>query len=439
MFPRPVTVSVDDTITHQTIMGFGGAITGAVGYNLHLLPLSSQQRIIETYFSDKTGIGYTMIRMSIGGSDFDEVCWAYNETPEDDLNLSNFTHLDPRQLLSIANIKMAKEVLDREGRQLKISAATWGAPKWMRDPKRWGNQGFLRPEFYATWAEYHMRFMKLLREEAGLDLWSISTGNEPSNSIIGWTPWIALGWKPNELGRFMAEHLGPRIRNSQFKDVKILVGDDQRFMIPWFYPLMKKAYPEAFDYIDGFAMHAYFDMFGYDLQDMLQEQFPDKFAINTEYSTGGTAYWPKGPFLGSWDRGVNLIKNYIPGLAHHLTGWIDWNIVLDQDGGPNVGGNIVDSPIIVNATNGEFYKQPMFYVIGHFSKFITEGSVRIGATSSWKEIHTVAFRRPDNTNVVLLYNNYVEPVQVTLNANNGRTRDLVLPASSLSTVIYLRG
>ena len=102
------------------------------------------------------------------------------------------------------------------------------------------------------------------------------------------------------------------------------------------------------------------------------------------------------------------MESILEDLNHWMTGWIDWNIALDLEGGPNWAKNFVDAPIIVNATANEFYKQPMFYAIGHFSKFLPESSVRVELRAHWKRgIESIAFKTPEDNIVIILYNRYV--------------------------------
>ena len=109
--------------------------------------------------------------------------------------------------------------------------------------------------------------------------------------------------------------------------------------------------------------------------------------------------------LGDWDRGEKYIHNIIEDLNHWVVGWTDWNLALDLQGGPNWAKNYVDAPIIVDPSQGIFYKQPMYYALGHISRFLVSGSVRIGFTKDNK-LEAVAFKRPDNYIAVILLNRY---------------------------------
>ncbi|CAG2067465.1 unnamed protein product, partial [Timema podura] len=105
------------------------------------------------------------------------------------------------------------------------------------------------------------------------------------------------------------------------------------------------------------------------------------------------------------DSIVNFEANSFLDMNHWVSGWVDWNLALDLTGGPNWARNFVDAAVIVNATADEFYKQPMFYALGHFSKFVPEGSVRVEvglATNTG--IRAVAFRTPSGCLVIIFYN-----------------------------------
>lgn len=81
-------------------------------------------------------------------------------------------------------------------------------------------------------------------------------------------------------------------------------------------------------------------------------------------------------------------------------------MALNTSGGPNWIQNEVDGPIIVNTTSDEFYKQPMFYALGHFSKFIVTDSVRVDASTTDDDLDVVGFLRPDGLVAVVILNRY---------------------------------
>lgn len=434
-------VNVNPGVKFQSIIGFGGAVTGAVMHNTDKLSANLQQSLLESYYSDRTGIGYNMVRIPIGGCDFDLSPWGYNESPVGDTQLSNFTKLDARDEKLVANLKQIQAIVGGDNK-FKIKGAAWSPPPWFKTNNDWTGASVLKHEFYQTWADYHLKYLELM-DKAGIRLWGISTGNEPMNGVVGFgfVKFMSLGWTPAGQAEWIAENLGPTLRNSsEFKDVKLLVGDDQRFLFPWYFGMMRNLNKKAFDYVDGFGVHFYWDHFvSPGVMDETKKQFPDKFILNTESCLGDKPYQVHGPVLGSWDRGVEYFEAYMQDLQHSVNGWMDWNLWLDEGGGPNYVNNTVDSPIIVNATANEAYKQPMFYAIGHFSKFIKEDSVRVETKSSNWIVDVVGFERPDKMMVVVLQNKHqTKSVRVILSGPRGEVQEktLELAPDSFHTVIY---
>jgi len=368
-----VPLSIDVASTYQSILGFGGALTGSSAHLFEQVDGALKKQIIDAYFSPKIGLGYTFIRTSIGGCDFDLVPWAYNEEPEGDHLLSNFTELDQRDLLKLS---ILKEIETQTGVKIKLLGTAWSPPRWMKTNGKWTGLSALKSEYYETWADYHVRFLTLMKKQ-NVNFWGITTGNEPMNGTLWWmfVRFMSMGWIPKEQGKWLAEYLGPKMRNL-FKDVKILAGDDQRYTFTWWFEEMQKGNPKAVDYIDGFAVHWYWDGFipPKTTLDKAALTYPDKFILNTESCAGDKPLEHHGPIMGSWVRATLYIEAILQDLAHSVNGWIDWNLILDSIGGPNYARNFVDAPVILSEDGSEIYKQPIFYVLGHFSRFILPGS-----------------------------------------------------------------
>ncbi|KAK3097705.1 hypothetical protein FSP39_012333 [Pinctada imbricata] len=175
---------------------------------------------------------------------------------------------------------------------------------------------------------------------------------------------------------------------------------------------------DASKYISGIAVHWYQDKFvPATVLSITHKKFPDKFILATEACSGAAG--PLDPVkvrLGNWERAEDYAHDIMQDLQNWVTGWTDWNIALDMQGGPNWVKNFVDSPVIVNSDKDEFYKQPMYYILGHFSKFIVPGSKRLDLTvkGSNKNVEVVAFLRPDSSIVAVLLNRSDEEVLVSL-------------------------
>lgn len=252
-----VYISIDSTKVYQKILGFGGAITGAITYITSRLPPNLRTCLYKSYFSRTVGMGYSYIRIPIGGCDFDFEPWAFKEFPENDYLLSNFTQLDPRDL---ARNEILKELpkLTRNP-NIKILAAAWSAPLWMKADKKWyglpNNQ--LNPEFYDTWAKYHLRWLELM-EKDDVIIWALSTGNEPYISMVS-TLFEEMNWNATEQGKYLADHLGPTVKNSRFPNVELHGYDDSRQHVFQWIEEMKIGNERCVDYLSGFGIYGYFD------------------------------------------------------------------------------------------------------------------------------------------------------------------------------------
>lgn len=235
--------------------------------------------------------------------------------------------------------------------------------------------------------------------------------------------------------------MGPSLNGSKFRDVLLFAGDDQRYTFPWWFNKIKNGAANAMDYVSGLAVHWYWDrMVTPKLLDAAHDQYPDKIILNTESSVGDRPSQFHGPILGSWKRAELYALAIIQDLEHHVSGWIDWNLVLNENGGPSYVSNFVDSAVILNTTtNNEIYKQPIFYVLGHFSKFIPPGSVRIAADlSGYKSgtIKTVAFLCPDNTVTVIFYNHSNKYRIIEYTDELRGTYEIELQPRALTTFVF---
>jgi glucosylceramidase len=243
---------------------------------------------------------------------------------------------------------------------------------------------------------------------------------------------------------FVAKLWGPTLRNNSLTaSLKLMVHDDQRFWLPVHADIMLGD-EEAAKYIDGIGLHWYADfMFSASRLSETNDRHPTKFILGTEACNGYFKYF-SGPIMGDWYRGEAYAEDIIEDLQNWVTGWTDWNICLDEQGGPNFVRNFVDSPIIVNSKNDEFYKQPMFYVMGHFSKFIRPDSVRIGIEIKTNyptnpHLAGTAFLTLDQKIVLVLqnrheWNNYA--VHIPSPTNSDEILKFELEHNSIATVVW---
>ncbi|KAI8045127.1 hypothetical protein M5D96_001306 [Drosophila gunungcola] len=430
---RSVTLRLDRTKTHQKMVGFGGSYTGSVTYLVDNFKKSELgDHLYKSYYAEQ-GLGFNLMRVPIGGCDFDLEPWSYAEEEGNTL-LSDMDELDERDVARVAQIRRLVEVSGVKN--LLVKGTAWSAPPWMKTNNRWTGFGRLKKQYYQIWADYHLRWLKLM-EDNGIPIWAISTGNEPLNGIffMFFVKFMSMGWTPQTQAVFLNDYLGPAIRNSEFKDIILFGNDDQRFTFPTWFKMMNRTRPNSIDYLDGLAVHWYWDeIFGSSFIEQTTEYAPDKILIVSESCIGDKPWQAAAPLLGSWERAEKYARDYLLNLKLGFHGWIDWNICLDEGGGPNYVDNMW-MPQSLSILQ-EFYKQPMFYAMGHFSKLVPEGSVRIDAVPSNVNLDSVAFLRPDNKIAAVLFNSGRADLDITL-VDSVRGQFVVnVPAKSIHTLLY---
>jgi glucosylceramidase len=237
---------------------------------------------------------------------------------------------------------------------------------------------------------------------------SLSIQNEPLFSVR----WQSLLFDGDSQRVFLGQFLGPQAR-AQFPNMKIIVHDDQRpFLLSMAQKILStddSSKPNAAQYVDGFGVHWYASLndyineFGH-LTDC-HNTYPDRFILATE-ACAGYLPWEGKPVMGDWSRGELYSYDIIGDLENWASGWVDWNLVLDPQGGPNHVQNFVDSPIIVDVHDkNRFWKQPMFYHMAHFSKFITPGSLRLKHDSQYsflKQLDTTVWKDPSSDAIIVV-------------------------------------
>ncbi|XP_060528653.1 putative glucosylceramidase 4 [Cylas formicarius] len=419
------TVSIPDlNAKRQTILGFGGAFTGTAGYNILTLPEDAQDKLLESYFGE-SGIQYTVCRTQMGASDYSVTGFTNLDNEDETLDTWSLQVEDTDYKIPI--IKKAQKL---RGEDLKLFLSSWSSPKWMKTVDDYLGSGELKAEYFDLWARYYMKFFEAYRSE-GVEFWGVTPQNEPFTSP---TTNINLRFSYDSMNNWITNNFGPAIRNSSFKDLKILFFDDDTYLLTAFKSATLNN--KAIDYADGISIHWYTD--GSNQDEWLV--FPDNlFVLATEACQGIENYMhQKNVQLGNWDRGVGYINSIIYDLEHNYVGWVEWNLALNADGGPSWLNASLDAPIIINADAGEFYKQAMFYVIGHFSKFVVPGSQRIDITSenlSLANIKAAAFERPDGNVVLILHNGSGNKVFVQVSVGDS-TEPFELEADSINSILY---
>ncbi len=430
----------------QKITGFGGAFTQSSAYLLNQLSAKNRTEIIEKYFGE-SGARYSLTRSHMNSCDFSTHNYSYAEVPGD-TELKNFSVA--RDLEDV--IPMIKEAMAVSKDGFKIIASPWTAPPWMKDNNSWKG-GKLKPEYYATWALFFVKYLQAYKAE-GIDIWGFTVENEPLGNDSNWE---SMHFTPQETAEFVKTHLGPTLQKAGYQ-VPILGYDQNRGeeLKEWADALLKD--PEAGKYFAGMAVHWYnstVDWFPESLQ-YAHELAPEKYLINTEACVDAEVphwkedewYWKKEATDWGWDWAPKHLKKdhpkYVPVyryardiigcLNNWVDGWIDWNMVLDTQGGPNWAKNWCHAPVIVDPKKDEVYYTPLYYTMSHFSRFIRPGATRIGFDNPDKALMVTAAQNPDGSLAVVALNMEKTAKTLTIELNGKRTT-LQISAQALQTIM----
>lgn len=392
----PASVLVDPAVRYQEIEGFGGAFTEAAALTFYRLSPQRQAEILKAYFDPDTGLGYTLCRTHINSCDFSLGNYAYDEV-DGDVALEHFTIARDRRAL-IPLIRAAQEVA---GRPLRLLASPWSPPAWMKTNNDMCHGGKLKPEYRAAWAAYYIRYIREYARE-GLPIWGLTVQNEPLATQV----WESCIYTAEEERDFVRDYLGPALAEAGLGHVHLLIWDHNRDrMVERARTVL--ADPDAARYVWGIGFHWYVHDCFANVQ-WTHDAYPDKKLIFTEGTQEG------GPHLGEWQVGERYARSLINDFNRWTAGWIDWNLLLDETGGPNHVGNFCSAPIIADTRTGELHYQSSFFYIGHFSRFIRPGARRILCVTSHDALEAAAFLNPDGQIVVIALNRSDELIPFTL-------------------------
>ncbi|HMU09267.1 MAG TPA: glycoside hydrolase family 30 protein [Ferruginibacter sp.] len=422
-FENEITVFVDPGKTFQTYFGIGAALTDASAETFYKLPKEKQQELLTAYFSADKGIGYTVARTNINSCDFSSDMYTYIKEGDKELNSFNIEH-DKK-----FKIPFIKEAMNASGNNLNLFASPWSPPAFMKDNNDMLQGGKLRSEFHDSWAMYFTKFIKAYEKE-GVPVWGITIQNEP----MAKQRWESCIYTGEEERDFLKEHLGPTMEKEGLKDKKIIVWDHNRDLI---YQRAQTYFndPEAAKYIWGIGFHWYEDWSGgspmYDNLRRVYESYPDKNIFFTE----GCAESFDSTRYNAWVLGEEYGRSMINDFNNGMVGFTDWNILLDEKGGPNHVQNFCFAPVHGDTRTGQLIYTNAYYYIGHFSKFIKPGAKRIISSSSRSQLLTTAFKNEDGKIVVIVMNqsNIKTPYNLWI---NGKAAECVALPHSISTLIF---
>ena len=425
--PQPpeteVLVFVDPTKTFQTMLGIGGALTDASAETFYKLPKEKQKEFLAAYYDKNIGIGYSLARTNIQSCDFSSSSYSY--VKEGDAALTTFDISHDKKY----RIPFIKEATAAAGGKLTLFVSPWSPPAFMKDNNDVLHGGKLKKEFDQSWANFYVKFIKAYEKE-NIPVWGLSVQNEP----MATQTWESCKYTAEEERDFVKNYLGPTLAKSGMASKKLIVWDHNRDLLYQRASTILED-PAAAKYIWGVGFHWYETWTGagqnFEALRLTHNAFPDKNLIFTEGCV------EKFDFnrLNDWALGERYGLSMINDFNGGTVGWTDWNILLDEKGGPNHVGNFCFAPIHADTRNGELIYTNSYYYMGHFSKYIRPGAKRVAAAASRDKLLTTAYMNPDGKLAVVVMNMTDEKIDYSLWIKGKAAKTTAEPHSIATLVV----
>ncbi|MDF2614659.1 MAG: srfJ [Clostridia bacterium] len=424
-------------ITYQSIEGFGGAFTQASAYNYSKMNEILKKEILESYFSPN-GLNYNIGRTHIGSCDFSFGQFSYCDK-EGDFSLDTFDISCDKDYL----IPFIKDAYTYKGLDIPLMASPWSPPAWMKTNHNMLSGGSLKEDCYEVWADYLVKYLLAYRNE-GIHINRITIQNEPKAVQI----WESCIYTALQEKNFLCHYLYPALKKAELEDIKIVIWDHNKERI------FERARtilsdPKAQEAVYGIAFHWYSGDHFENLR-LCKEYFPDKELIFTEgcveltstttsmaqkalESVGGDNVVSQSP----WEFGECYAHDMIGNFNNGMSTFLDWNLLLDVQGGPNHVANYCSAPIICDYENQRLLLQSSYCFIGHFSKYIPVGSKRIAHSLYTNDLMASCFITPDNQKVVVVLNKQDKAINFMLkDVVQDTIAEVHCAAKSILTLIY---
>ncbi|HTB26783.1 MAG TPA: glycoside hydrolase family 30 protein [Puia sp.] len=418
-----VCVFVDPSHSFQTILGIGGAITDASAETFAKMPDNVQKQLLTAYYDKTNGIGYTLARTNIHSCDFSSASYTYVSDGDKELKSFNIDH--DRQF----RIPLIKKAIAASGGKLTLFVSPWSPPAWMKDNNSMVQGGKLLPQYRQSWANYFVKFINAYQKE-GIPVWGLTLQNEP----MAKQTWESCYFSAEDERDFIKTYLGPTLVKGGMADKKLLAWDHNRDLIYQTASTILND-KEAAKYIWGIGYHWYETWTGsammFDNVRRVAETFPDKKLMFTEGCTDRF----DAARINEWTLGEVYGHSMVNDFNNGTVGWTDWNILVDEIGGPNHVGNFCFAPVIGDTKKGELIFTSSFYYIGHFSKFIRPGARRIISSANRDMLETTAFKNADGQIAVVVMNRTDKTVPYLLWINNKAAKMESLP-HSIATLVF---
>jgi glucosylceramidase len=491
-------IEIDPATVRQTLVGIGSSFTESSAFVLAHLEPDARAEVMRRIYSED-GADFSMARTTIGSTDF-SVEGKYSYAPvagdaalehfsvdvdRDGFGRDDYPGIRDETFDLLPIIREALEI--KKGQRdssLRIVASAWTAPPWMKDIEDWyyrppaeigmeGTGGVLKDEYVQTYADYLVKYLDAYAAE-GIDIWGLTPVNEPHGNSGNWE---SMHFTPESQNAFIKHNLGPALHAAGHDDVRVLIYDQNRDELEHWTDVIL-ADPETAKYVYGTAVHWYASTVNVyeDALERVRRKFPDFEIIHTEGTidnlgvpapggiTDPDGYQETGWFdndefwwnatatdwaySATWAPAVEdhpvytpvhrYARNIIVSLDHGMAGWIDWNVVLDRDGGPNHVGNFCGAPIMIDTETGYVYYTPVYYVLAQLSRTIRPGDKAVATRRELDgldadALHASAAVSESGLLSVQLLNTQKQPIRFALQVG-AQYADVEIPANAVQTI-----
>lgn len=389
-------VNLYPEMEYDTLEGFGGAITDSAGYVYSLMNEEQKRELMTTYFAEDR-MRYGMVRIHMDSCDFStEMYEAMSD--ESDIELDTFSFARTEKYI----LPMLEDAQRAAGKPLSLMLSPWSPPAFMKTNHQRTQGGSLKPEYRGMWAEYLCRYI-LEFVQRGYQVQRISIQNEPQ-AVQTWDSCIYTAQEEKE---FLRDYLAPALKRHGLQDIEVFIWDHNKERV---YERMKEILDEETEkLVTGAAFHWYSGDHFEGLE-LAKRRFPDQKLILSESCI--EFYKFEGD---SAKRSAEILAHEMIGdLNHGMTAFYDWNMLLDETGGPNHVKNYALAPFMFDTTSKTLMPQLIQQYYEHFSHYLVPGSVRIGFSKYTEELDVTAYKRPDGSIAVVILNKSEEPAQVCL-------------------------
>ncbi|RZU51134.1 glucosylceramidase [Krasilnikovia cinnamomea] len=408
------TITVNENATYQQFEGAGASITDTAAFDIRgsgALSPATQNEVMTKLFDPAAGIGVSALRNVIGSSDLAQNSYSYDTTCCD---LNDFSLSRDADIMALT--KQARAL----NPALFVMASPWSAPPWMKDNNAY-SQGWLRAEYYGIYAQYFVKYIQGYQGQ-GIPIRYVTEQNEP-----GCCPgYPSMQWNTSGLGYFAKTNLLPALQNAGL-DTKLLIGDwNFDTYDAWVAPLINDSAIRTHPNFGGIAWHDYGGNPA--TASTVHGLFPGVNQYNTEHS-GGT--WVS-------DQHAEDMGDLVDYFRHWGRSWTKWSLAVDEAMGPHNGGCGTCTGLVTvhrnDARRGQVDYTIEYYTMGHLTKFVRPGAVRIDSTANGA-VPNVAFRNPDGSKALIAYNTTGGAQTVKVNWG-GQSFTYALPARTSATFTW---